>query len=317
MPKISVIIPAYNAEKCIGNIIGNVINQSFQDWELIVVDDGSTDKTSAICDNYAVKDTRIKIIHKINGGVSAARNTGIDNASGIYVMFIDADDYIIPQYIDALYSSLCGADMGVFPMKAVISEKDIPTNIKYLNFNFQKYLLQEAFPILAKKRLVHPPVGKIFSKEIISKYNIRFENDVAMGEDYLFNMTYLEHCETISIGKEQIYCYIKGNSVLSKTIRTDYADLQMRFYTVMEKFCKKHGINFPLNDKRYDILFESYASIYKAPNLSKKEKISAIYRICQSDITSTYLNEDHTRSFKELMFKLLLKNPTLNKIIIR
>lgn len=317
MPVVSVIIPAFNAERCIGNIINNVINQTFSDWELIVVDDGSSDSTPRICDEYAKMDIRIKVVHQKNAGVSAARNTGLERAAGDYVIFIDADDYIIPQYIEALYSCMSGADLCVFPMKDIFSEKDIPSSISYTKFNSQAYSLQQGFPILVDKGLTHPPFGKIFSKAIIAKYNIHFEKDVTMGEDFLFNMAYLDHCKNITIGKEHIYYYIKGNSVLSKTIRADYADLQLRFYSVMESFCINHDLLFPLERKRLGILYDCFFSIAKAVNLSRSEKVEAIRRVRQSHITTTYLDTDKIHSPREFAFKCLLRYPFLSNIFIQ
>lgn len=97
--KISVIVPVYNGEECISRCVDSIILQSFTDWELILIDDGSVDASCLICDDYAQKDTRIKVVHKKNGGVSTARNRGIEEAHGEYVLFVDADDYLEDNYL--------------------------------------------------------------------------------------------------------------------------------------------------------------------------------------------------------------------------
>lgn len=97
--KISVIVPVYNGEECISRCVDSIILQSFTDWELILIDDGSVDASCLICDDYARKDTRIKVVHKKNGGVSTARNRGIEEAHGEYVLFVDADDYLEDNYL--------------------------------------------------------------------------------------------------------------------------------------------------------------------------------------------------------------------------
>ena len=96
-PFFSIITPVYKAERFIQNCIESVLSQTYQDFELILIDDGSPDKSGTICDEYANNDSRIKVIHKLNGGVSNARNQGLDIATGIYILFLDSDDYLSPE----------------------------------------------------------------------------------------------------------------------------------------------------------------------------------------------------------------------------
>lgn len=106
MPKVSIIVPVYNVEKYIRNCLDSIRNQTFTDWECILVDDGSTDKSGAICDEYAVADTRIKAIHKTNGGVATARQTGVDAAKGEYLIHADPDDYVEPEMLDEMIAEI-------------------------------------------------------------------------------------------------------------------------------------------------------------------------------------------------------------------
>lgn len=106
MPKVSIIVPVYNVEKYIRNCLDSIRNQTFTDWECILVDDGSTDKSGAICDEYAVADTRIKAIHKTNGGVATARQTGVDAAMGEYLIHADPDDYVEPEMLDEMIAEI-------------------------------------------------------------------------------------------------------------------------------------------------------------------------------------------------------------------
>ena len=99
---ISVVVPVYNVEDVLHFCIDSILNQTYSDFELLLVDDGSTDKSGDICDQYARKDTRIRVFHKENGGVSSARNLGIDNANGEYICFIDSDDYVNSEFLDSL-----------------------------------------------------------------------------------------------------------------------------------------------------------------------------------------------------------------------
>lgn len=102
MPKISIIVPVYNTEKYISNCIESILKQKEKDFELLLIDDGSKDQSGRICDTYATKDDRIKVIHKKNGGVSSARNLGIDHAKGEMIFFIDSDDTVGPDYLKNL-----------------------------------------------------------------------------------------------------------------------------------------------------------------------------------------------------------------------
>ena len=110
-PKISVIVPVYNAEKYLHRCIDSILSQTFTDFELLLIDDGSKDGSGAICDEYAAKDNRVRVFHKENGGVSSARNLGLDNACGEWVTFVDADDYVRPSYL-ATYIEISTARDG-------------------------------------------------------------------------------------------------------------------------------------------------------------------------------------------------------------
>ena len=112
-PLISIIIPVYNAEKYLPNCLDSVINQTYKNLEIILVDDGSTDKSSEICDEYAQKDFRIKLIHKENGGVSSARNAGLALVSGDYIAWVDSDDFVAPDYIEYMYKLLKEYDADI------------------------------------------------------------------------------------------------------------------------------------------------------------------------------------------------------------
>lgn len=313
-PLVSIIVPAYNAEKYLPKTIEGILHQTISDWELIVVDDGAKDQTPRICDEYASKDERIRCIHKQNGGVSVARNIGLDNARGKYVTFVDADDFMVPHYLEVLTKSIGDVDINFFPMKAVGSESEIPVSEKAFELMYNAYSLQEGYIEVVKKGLLHPPYCKLYRNKIISKNSLRFEKGVAMGEDLLFNLSYLEFCKSLVVGENVIYYYIKGNSVLSKTIRKDYADLQLRFYRERESFCQRHNIDYTLSSNRFAIIFEAFSSIARATNLSKMEKHDALDRISHSDLISEYLFEDKSHSLREYVFRFVLRFPFLNKL---
>lgn len=110
-PKVSVIIPVYNAQDFLDDTIKSVLNQTFKDFELLLVDDGSKDCSPEICDKYAVKDPRVKVFHKPNGGVSSARNLGLDNAKGEFIAFADNDDRMFPEFLETMTGNIAGYDL--------------------------------------------------------------------------------------------------------------------------------------------------------------------------------------------------------------
>ena len=122
--KISVIVPVYNTAQFLPRCIESILSQSFTDFELLLIDDGSTDGSGKICDAYAEKDNRIRVFHKENGGVSSARNLGLDNARGEWVTFVDSDDYVSPVILEKCLESVNGYDMVVFNYQNVEGDRE-------------------------------------------------------------------------------------------------------------------------------------------------------------------------------------------------
>ena len=316
-PLVSIIIPAYNAGKYIARTIEGVMRQTIADWELIIVDDGSKDDTPGICDTFASKDSRIRVVHKSNGGVSAARNTGLDEAQGRYITFLDADDFFVPQYLEALTHSIGRAEMSAFPYKEVCSDGELPSAFEEFEPTSEQYTLQEGYILLVKKNLLHSPYCKLFVNEIVTKNVIRFEESVAMGEDLLFNLAYLENVKTLAIGNQKVYYYIRENSQLSRDIRADYAELQIRFYQDKAAFCERHHINYSAAADRFGILYDAFASVAKSQSISKKNKLHSLKNIQDSKMVKDYLQQNSPQSAKEFLFRLMLRAPhSLLKFIV-
>ena len=124
-PKISVIVPVYNAEKYLHRCIDSILNQTFPDFELLLIDDGSKDQSGEICDEYAKKDSRVKVFHKENGGVSSARNVGIDNAVGEYICFCDSDDWVEKTWLLSFFERMCDNDMLITSFNIYENEKKV------------------------------------------------------------------------------------------------------------------------------------------------------------------------------------------------
>ena len=193
MPMISVIVPVYKVEKYIHRCIDSILAQTFTNFELILVDDGSPDNCGAICDEYAAKDARIHVIHQENGGLSAARNAGIDwafaNSDSQWLTFVDSDDWVHPQYVEALYSAvqkcavavtMCGyietTGEEVFAMEAELQAELHPVEQFYVERNVNATVAWGKLYAKDCFKSIRYPVGKIHEDEFVT-YRILFEFD--------------------------------------------------------------------------------------------------------------------------------------------
>lgn len=206
-PEISVIVPVYNTEKYLRRCVDSILAQTYTDFELLLVDDGSTDGSGAICDEYAALDPRVRVFHKPNGGVSSARNFGLDHARGQWITFADSDDKMCEAHLEDLakYSQYdfrandyrCNNDElphDSLPDKNYSEEVEIGECIAtYFNQHFRM------------------PWGKRFRADAINKYNIRFNTAITIGEDLIFNLEYLNHVSSISLSSYIGIIYSRDN----------------------------------------------------------------------------------------------------------
>lgn len=210
MPKISVIVPVYNVEKYLNRCVDSILNQTFEDFELILVNDGSPDNCGNICDEYAQKDNRVKVIHKKNGGVSSARNAGIDTAQGEYIMFVDSDDWINENMLNDMYN-MPDSDMKVSSIRMIGKDNSTEYIIDTKMYTQEDLLIgffSEAFPIIC----FCGPWCKLYKKDIIFNNAIRFNEYMSLGEDTYFNLNYIKHCKSIYTSEQIYYYYMRENS---------------------------------------------------------------------------------------------------------
>ena len=144
-PKVSIIVPVYKAEKYLHRCVDSIIAQTFKDWELLLVDDGSPDNSGKLCDEYAQKDNRIKVFHKENGGVSSARQMGLDNATGEYTIHADPDDWVEPTMLEELYAKAIedNADMVICDYFNEYTDRQVYTPSKYVGYLDSDYVFRQ------------------------------------------------------------------------------------------------------------------------------------------------------------------------------
>lgn len=201
-PNISIIIPIYNAEKSLHRCIDSIVNQSYKNWELLLINDGSTDNSSTICDEYVQQDKRIKVFHKPNGGVSSARNIGLDNAKGKWITFVDSDDLLANEALCLDWPTL-NEDFILFPFyfcyrngKSDMYVLDSVGKIDNLKLFYERELGHLSF---------RNPWSKLFKNELIG--NLRFDEQIRCGEDTLFVLNYLGKIKTCNVQRKAFYLF--------------------------------------------------------------------------------------------------------------
>ena len=211
MPKVSVIVPVYNVEKYLPRCIESIQEQTLTDWELLLIDDGSTDNSGIICDGFAKEDSRIRVFHKPNGGVSSARNVGLDNARGEWLAFVDSDDEVDSDYLDiqgvpddanlVIKSFQVVKENGIIKSSRIIEKEQILEGKSFL-----EYYIQRRKNALWDKLIRRAVVGKV-----------RFLENVRVGEDFLFILSCVPNIHKCYISPRGCYRYfLREGSVMNK-----------------------------------------------------------------------------------------------------
>lgn len=234
---LSIIIPVYNTGQYISKCIDSICNQTYEDWELILVDDGSTDASGTTCDKKAKIDSRIRVIHKENGGVSSARNKGLDAASGDYIMFVDSDDWVLPDLCEKLMNQAYKADMVIGGIHEIDTFSEHDFFMKDASLQFSE--IGKYFDELYTKCLINAPFSKVYRKKIIEDQ--RFPLGVALGEDLIFNLTYIAKCKNIALVNNTSYiynCLNEGSAI--KHFRESDIDQIIVLYRAGKAFQKRY-----------------------------------------------------------------------------
>lgn len=298
---ISVIVPIYNVEKYLRKSIDSLINQSYKNIEIILIDDGSTDNCCTICDEYAIKDSRIKVIHKENGGLSDARNKGIDIAKGKYITFIDSDDYVELNYIDILYNTIIKykADISIVGHR-VWYEKNNFERAWYKEYvNKPKEILEKilyddgidlsAWAKLYKTELfkqIRFPKGRIFEDSATTYKLVDKSEKIAVNSIPLYN--YIIRFNSISNASfsEKKMELITSTKEMTDYIRQKYPELSKgcdrrlmyAYLSTLTQFVKSGSKNKEIETQLLTYINENKKSILKDKRVHKRDKI-ALYSL--------------------------------------
>lgn len=228
---VSVIIPVYNVQQYLPQCVESILAQTYQNLEIILVDDGSTDDSGRLCDDFAEKDSRLKVFHVPNGGPAKARNIGLDCATGEYIVFVDSDDCVSEDWLNVLFN---GIQSGVGLFCAAYTDISMYGKVYCNDFAVEQYTRQALINcVLSGTGGVL--WGKIFRSNIIKQENIRLPENLFMCEDMIFILEYIRYTDSWGASNQSIYFYNRLNSNgISRKISYKYIDNNIQFYHVLE-----------------------------------------------------------------------------------
>ncbi len=224
---ISLIIPVFNAAKYLDQCLQSVVGQSYTDWECILVDDGSTDKSGEICDRWASVDARIKVIHQDNLGVSVARNRGIDNSQGEYICFVDSDDWVEASYLSDMLA--CLDDSNRLIISGIITEKEEGSHLVCPSKELLVQLTtgSQSSEWVDYINLFYGPFVKLYNRRVVVDNSLLFPEGQSLGEDMIFNLDYLSHIdEVLFIPKANYHYRIASGRSLSTMFRNNKFEIE-------------------------------------------------------------------------------------------
>lgn len=234
-PKISIIVPVYNVEKYLHRCIDSILAQTFTDFELLLVDDGSEDHSGAICDEHAVKDNRIRVFHKENGGVSSARNVGLDNANGEWIAFVDGDDCITKDYL------MLDETDGVDVIQKSYIVKNVRGNDTFYGVKDGEINDKDSLYKFYVQKRENALWNKIISSKLIN--GKRFDENVSIGEDFLFFLSLLCDIHSYRFCTKGAYVYyIRDNSAMHSLSQDKLISILFRNINNVKDITNRYGI---------------------------------------------------------------------------
>ena len=325
---ISVVIPVYNGEKFLKDCIKSVIEQDYSNLEIIIVDDGSTDDSKKIVEEFAKKDNRIKYYYKNNSGVSETRNLGIKNANGEFITFVDSDDYLNKEFISYYYNMILNynVEIALTPMPRKFNSSSPKLDESKLNDEIKVVTGEEASCKMLYYNIAIGPWNKLISMKLIKENNLEFNPKLSFGEGFKFSIDCFQRAKRIAIGKKHVYNYRLDNP---NSVMTNFSLKLVTGSIDSQKEIKKSIINptkriidaceYALWHTYYDCyntmvgckVKKKYKEIYnntkeqckkralcalKAP-INKKEKLKGILYFINPYITAKLINYLRIRKF--------------------
>lgn len=321
MPAVSIVMPVYNVEKFIKKSILSVLKQTFSDFELIIVNDGSADSSMDVANQYAVEDNRILIVNKSNGGLSDARNEGLKNARGEYILFLDSDDEISEKLLEITVKKIreSNADLVMFGY-----HKDTMNKDEKLLYSNKIKILGGTYTQSEKKRieisselldLMGYAWNKLYNRKFIIDNDISFEKGLSLIEDIVFNKKALIKATKISILEETLYHYKQRNrKSLVNTFRLNTFELQMRAIECRKEILMNWRIDLNILEKNIanlhvNAIRSSCSNLFfKKNQLNINEKYMYIKRMLENNLSRERINNFYPENTGDFFLKFIIKN---------
>ena len=281
---ISVVVPCYNVEKYLEKCVKSIVDQTYTNLEIILVDDGAKDGTPELCDKLALTDSRIKVVHKLNGGLSDARNAGITVASGEYITFFDSDDWLEPDTIKNAYEKMISDNYDLVVWGYVADFVDDSENILNSRKCMVSGICENGDAVVLPRKgtlgLCGYAWNKLYKTDIIKDNNLLFEKGISLVEDILFNSLYFCRCEKIAfidyIGNHYIQ---RGRVTLGTKRYENVFELKLMGCTARENILRHFGIDEKviasvMGGFYYGALNAATSTVATEPNLNKSEIIA-------------------------------------------
>lgn len=280
-PLISVIVPVYNVEPYLTQCINSILKQKYKNFELLLVDDGSKDGSGDICDSYLKQDRRVRVFHKANGGVSSARNLGLNNADGKWVAFVDSDDIVTPDYLSDLYRYVNGRDdvdlviekFSVFQDGSEVS----PERLKLHSTNLEEYVTADFRSLVVDNDLVIncQSFSKLFKLRIIRDNALRFPTVLSFAEDYYFVFNYLMHVGNKVVCADAANYFYRNRT--GSLVKVGFGDFKKGYqnYVLIKELSLRFIVKYSLLIDDMDLAYFLHRTIMTAKNVSQLKSITS------------------------------------------
>ena len=310
-PEISIIVPVYNSVETLQKCVDSVFSQTFNNWELLLIDDGSDDDGLTFCLCYAEKDNRIVVLEQQHKGVSAARNLALDRAKGKYVCFIDSDDFVEPNYLSEMYALhnfdmvICGYYVDVYKDDNIIrQEQHLPENV-----NMTTGMQREVLLPLFMSGMININCNKLLHLDIIRKNNLKYKAQ-PVNEDYMFMLSYLQHAQAITTIAKSLYHWVRMEG--RKSGVDSIPDNLLELYNDAHKETRKFFVNDCIADLclyySYNYLILKYFAALEEGNLMKDNFVQKLNAYHQNSLVKASYAAYHPQSKGEWLMHSLQKH---------
>ena len=327
MPKVSIIVPVYNAEKYLQECVDSILTQTLSVLELILVDDGSTDSSPALCDQYAAQDARVKVIHKSNGRAASARNAGLRAATGEYVAFVDSDDWISPDMYEKMLQT--GADVTLCDYVRFQGEKEFPFTQPNVAAGFydKTQIRKKIYPHLVMDGIEYPITISncvmLIKRDIITRNQLFYREDILISEDAPFGSEVLYCADSFAYLKgERFYHYRMTEGSASKTYKPWWWDSSLKINEETENFfseCEDYDFTQQIKSNMFYLARAEIYYILCNRDLSRKEQNKRVKAVMEHPRVVRMMEgfdvSPYPIQFKMLYWSILYRSIPLRRLV--